>query len=288
MADSTRVDPDALLAFANTLYTDLTQGYSGATGSALIPAGLPSIGGSGMQEAVWAGSTHAAALDAARQFVADTCDGLLALSYVAATVAEQYRHADADQAAQMAAVTNAFSPAAGQPSIAANREAEEAAQAAAATAATDLARYINQLNRGTTTDGEEQRFQNQVDAAGRPVPPPSATGGATSGNGQSSSQYSRYVNEVQTHNAFVSGGTGGATAEDEYSPAAEYEEAVDEAAFRSERDGIPWVVQVDDHGQSEVVQADPDDVPVVHPVDYTEPGFNSAATTSYAVPTSGD
>ncbi|MEI4272831.1 hypothetical protein TEK04_13965 [Klenkia sp. LSe6-5] len=289
MSDSTRVDPDALLEFATALTADL-QGYATGTASALMPAGLAAIGGSGMQEAVWAGAGHTAALDAARQLVSDTCDGLLALSYVAAAVAEQYRHADADQAAQMAAVTSALNPPPGQPSIATRRAAEAEAQAAAAAAARETARYLNQLDRGTTTDGEAHRFQNQVDAAGRPASPPPAMGGATVGNGAPSTEYSRYVNEVLTHNAFVSGGTGGASAEDEYSPRAEYDEAVAEAAARSEQFHIPYVVQVDDHGHSDVVQADPDDVPYIDPADVVEPGFGSVAAprSSPTLATSGD
>jgi hypothetical protein len=81
----------------------------------------------------------------------------------------------------------------------------------------------------------------------------------------------------------VAGGDG-PSAEDDYDPRGDYTAAVEEAERKSEEDRIPYVVQVDDEGHSEVVQADPDDIPYVAPLTYTEvstPAVPSPSVLSY-------
>jgi len=275
MADSTRVQPDALLAFGVELAA-LAGTHQSAAQTAELSTLSARMGTSGMQEAVWAAGSHQAARQAAAQFAADTIDGLQALQYVAATVAERYRHADADQAQQLAAVHDAFTPPPGTPTTASRRAeaaaaaAEQAAADADATAAAESAQSLLYERLGERpADIGDQPLLDPAASTGHPGAT-RPTGASTVGRDAPSTQYLRYIDQVMTHRAFVSGGQGGATAEDEYDPRAEYEAAVRRAERQSEEDRIPYVVQVDDHGTSEVVQADPDDIPYVAPLDYTE------------------
>ncbi|SDO97960.1 hypothetical protein SAMN05660199_02915 [Klenkia soli] len=274
MSDSTHVDTDALLAFGNHLVTYLVggrgEGYGAATAQAQADVTAASPGISGMREIAYAGSSYAASADAAGQFLRDTCDGLLALAYVAGQVAETYRAGDAEQADQMAAVTAAFTPPPGQPSIA-SRNAEAAVRQAADGAVAVLTGLL---------DGAAPSVTAQVG--------PRATGGSTVDHGPGDPQepantrIGRYVDEVDSHDAFVSAGGHGGSAEDYYDPRAEFDEAVADAERLTRRDGIRYVVDVDEHGNSEVVQADPDDVPHVAPTDYTEATSSPVVTYPYA------
>ena len=202
-----------------------------------------------MQESVAAAGAYAAATQATARFLQDVHDGLLSLSYVAATVAQHYRAGDAEQAASMAAVDAAFAPAAGQASIS-SRRAE--AEARAERAARELLRAQNQV--GATrapvpADPEEQRFGNQVDAGRRAGP--------------ADDRYSRATDAVAAHDEQI--GDDGVLAEAGYDPAGDHEQALRTAERLTEEHGIRYTVVVDDHGVSEVVQADPDDVPDPEP-----------------------
>lgn len=277
MSDSTHVDTDALLTFGGRLTRYLHgdgQGYGTATAQATADVAVPNLGVSGMREITYAGSSYAAAAEAAGQFLRDTCNGLLALSYVAGQVAETYASGDAEQADQMAAVTEAFIPPPGVASIASSN-AEEAVRQAADAAVALLA--------GLLGGAAPLPY-------GEPAPSgPRPTGGSTVDHGPDDPQepanqrYDRYVSQVAAHDAFVAGGGRGGSAEDGYDPRAEHDAAVEEAARRSERDHIPYEVVVDEHGMSDVVQSDPDDVPYVDPVDYTE----RAGSATYPVSSPG-
>lgn len=278
MGDSTDVDVPAILAFAGAVQTQATEQSQVSLGPAL----LANLGASGMQEGVWAAGSHTAALDAAQQFLAETVDGLQSLAWVAVTVAENYRFGDAEQADQMAGVDAAFAPPPGQPSIATRRAEQAAAVASAsATAAAEAARRAEFFRLSGEAPPAPPAAPASAAAAGVP-----ATGASTVGDGPDSTRYGRYAAEVRTHRAFVAGGHEGATAEDDYDPRGDHDAAVEEARRRSEQDRIPYVVHVDDHGRSEVVQADPDDVPYVAPLDYTEVGLPSVPGS--AVPSYGD
>ena len=278
MSDSTDVDVQAILDVAGVLQQQALE-QPGTTLAALVPAQLANLGASGMQEGVWAAGTHAAALDAVQQFLAETADGLQSLAWVAVTVAENYRFGDADQAAGMAGVDAAFRPAPGQPSLATQR-AEVAAATAAGAAAT--AAEAAQRAEFFRLSGEAPP-QDLV-----PAPPagPPATGASTVGDGPESTGYGRWATEVSTHRTFASGGQEGPTAEDGYDPRGDHDSAVEQAERRSEEDRIPYVVQVDDHGRSEVVQADPDDVPYVAPPTYAQ--VNTPAAPGPSVLSYGD
>jgi hypothetical protein len=273
VSDSTAVDVQAVLDFAGVVQQHASD--QPQTLAALGSAQLANLGASGMQEGAWAAGSHAAALDAALQFLSETADGLQSLAWVAVTVAENYRFGDADQAAQMAGVDAAFRPAPGQPSLATERAEAEAEAAAAAADAARRAEFFR-------LSGEAPPQDQPTTAPASPQGPPAA-GASTVGDGPESTRYGRYASEVSTHRAFVAGGDG-PSAEDDYDPRGDHTAAVEEAERKSEENRIPYVVQVDDEGNSEVVQADPDDIPYVAPLTYAEvstPAVPSPSVLSY-------
>ncbi|SCX40166.1 hypothetical protein SAMN03159343_0898 [Klenkia marina] len=252
MTDGTRVDADALLEFSHRLF-ERSNAFGQSSATARMTTSGANLGGSGMVESRSAASSYADSQFITGQFLDDVRDGLLALSYVSATVAERYRYSDADQADQMATVGAAFAPPPGQASISSRRAEERAAQTTASAANAEQQRYLNQLDAGSAgrpADHEEQRFLNQADAGRRPEP------------GSRHDQYSRATDEVAAH--FESIGQSGQAAEGRYDPRAGYAEAERAADRLSDQFNTPFVVRVDEHGNSEavsVVPLDPDAEP---------------------------
>ncbi|GAA4319909.1 hypothetical protein [Klenkia terrae] len=248
MSESTDVDADVVLEFASRLHARAAD-VATATSSLQLPIAGAGLGGSGMQESVVAAGAYSAATQATARFLRDVHDGLLSLSYVAATAAAHYRAGDAEQAVSMAAVDAAFAPATGQTSIT-SRRADAAAQAERV--AHEALRAQNQVD-GTRPplppDPEQQRFGNQLDAGRRP--------------GTADDRYSRPADAVAAHDDQI--GDDGVLAEARYDPAGDHDEALRTAERLTAQHGIPYTAVVDDHGVSEVVQADPDDVPAAEP-----------------------
>ena len=248
MSDSTDVDVDVVLEFASRLHARAAD-VATESASLQLPIAGAGLGGSRMQESVVAAGTYAAATLATARFLRDVHDGLLSLSYVAATVAQHYRAGDAEQAGSMAAVDAAFAPAAGQSSIS-SRRADAVAQASRA--ALEAHRAQNQLDATrppVPPDPEQQRLRNQLDAGRHPGP--------------TDDRYSRAADAVAAHDEQI--GEDGVLAEARHDPAGDHEGALRTAERLTDDHGIRYTVVVDDHGVSEVVQADPDDVPAPEP-----------------------
>ena len=182
MAEGTEVVPEAVRAFSRAAFDQRERFADGL--SALGPIGGANIGGSGMQEATVASARYAELVQSALQVTQDTINGLTALHYSAATVAQNYETGDSSQQAQMASVEGSFSPPPGTPTI-----ASVAAEQAAA-ARQEQARLSLLARRMGEDPTPQPTWANGI-------PIPGATTTSTSEDGER--PFTQALDEVQAH-----------------------------------------------------------------------------------------
>ena len=255
MAEGTEVVPEAVREFGKATFDQMGR-FSESLQSDAMPVMSANLGASGMPEGRAAAAEHAEAAQSAVLFARDVTDGLLALTYTAATVAQNYERGDTSQQAQMASVQSSFEPPPGVATIVSERAAQAAAAARADARLAQLARRTGEDLTPDPTWADGPAPVSTYQQPGRSNP------------------YTAAADDVQRHKeelAALNHDTPSNAEElaeskpvkDEgYDPAAERQELEEEAADLNRQTGLQWDVETDRYGHSELVVADT-------PPDYT-------------------
>lgn len=252
MADGTEVVPEAVRDFGTSTFEQMSR-FHDSLDSAVMPVMAANLGASGMSEARAAAAEHAEAAQSALLFTTDVANGLLALTYTSATVAQNYEQGDTSQQAQMASVQSSFSPPAGSVTIASEQAAAQAAAEREQARLAVLARRTGEDLTPEPTWAAGPAPVSSTAAAGRPNP------------------YTEAFDDVQQHRADIADINGDDDPQDSslvrdetYSPETERDDLQQQAdALNQQSDsstsysgyagGVHWDVETDQYGNSELV-----------------------------------